>query len=328
MDNVAKNNESKDSRAIQTSLVAKTFDYLGIYIGVIILALWGLKLDANFLSQQYLLEMFAAEAQFLAIAITGAYFITYGGKMADLSIPCIMATAGFATIACLDVVGFYPALIIGVFAGSVIGLINGLCIGYLRVNPIIWTLAMNFIIDGVLRWFFKGRQIYPQNELFLAINENHISFYIIIFLIAFFLILSKATSFGHSVLMVGASEKVSKASGVNNGKVITAMFFISSITSAIAGICYCSSAKLATFETGLRYDFKVVTAIVLGGVTLQGGKGYLHGALGGLIFITFLENVMVLSNIQYYDREIIKGIMFICVVALGIHFAKKSGQHV
>jgi ribose/xylose/arabinose/galactoside ABC-type transport system permease subunit len=328
MDKLSKTSIPSDSRELKTSLGSKVLNTLGIYIGVIILALVGLVLDPLFLSPSHLLEIFAAEAQFLAIAIAGAYLITYGGKMADLSIPAIMTTAGFVTISCLEPFGFFPALLAGMLSGCFIGLINGLCIGFLKVNPIIWTLAMNFIVDGVLRWFFEGKQIYPQNDLFLAINQKNVPFYFLIFLITFFHLLTKSTKFGQSVLMVGASEKVSLATGVKNGKVITLMFVLSALCSAIAGICYCSSAKLATFNTGVGYDFKVVTAIVLGGVSLQGGKGYLSAAIGGLIFITFLETVMVLLGIQIYEQEIIKGVMFIAVVGFGVHLAKKAGRHV
>ncbi len=317
-----------DRREIKTSIVSKIMNALEIYMGVLILTFIGLILDPLFLSPSHLIEIFAAEAQFLAIAIAGAYLITYGGKMADLSIPAIMTSAGFVTISCLEPFGFYPALLAGLLSGCLIGFINGLCIGFLKVNPIIWTLAMNFIVDGILRWFFEGKQIYPENELFLAINQKSIPFYFLIFIILFFHFFTKSSRCGQSVLMIGASEKVAHASGVKNGKTITLMFVLSSLCSAIAGICYCSSAKLATFNTGAGYDFKVVTAIVLGGVSLQGGKGYLSGAIGGLIFITFLETVMVLLGIQIYEQEIIKGVMFIGVVGFGVHLAKKAGHRV
>jgi ribose/xylose/arabinose/galactoside ABC-type transport system permease subunit len=315
-------------RSKKTSSFVRLFESLGIYLGIVILILIGLWKDGDFLTPNNLLQMLKAEAQFLAIAITGAYLITYGGKMADLSIPAIMTASGFVTIYFLEPLGFYPAVFIGLGAGTLIGLINGLAVGVLNLNPIIWTLAMNFIADGVLRWAFSGNQIYPQNQMFLAINEKHYPLIILVVLIILFTILIKYTRIGHSVLMVGASEKVAKSSGVKNAKTITLMFLLSSVCSAIAGICYCSSAKLATFETGNGYDFKVVTAIVLGGISLQGGRGYFFGAIGGLIFITLLEVDMILFKINLYDQEIIKGLMFIAVVGLGVHLSRKAGRHV
>ena len=94
----------------------------------------------------------------LGIVAIGVTFITYSRHYLDLSIPAIMAFTGLVAISAQPL-GFVPSLLAGLAAGLAVGLLNGWAVGYLRLNPIIWTLAVAFFLDGFMRWIYASHQI-------------------------------------------------------------------------------------------------------------------------------------------------------------------------
>ena len=133
---------------------------LGVYGLVAVLFAAGCAISREFLTAENLLNALRA-VTLMGIVSVGVAFITYSRHYVDLSIPGIMALSGTVAVWALDY-GFAPSLAIGVGAGLLVGLINGLVVGYLRLNPIIWTLAMMSLLSGLIRWAYAGRQIYPD----------------------------------------------------------------------------------------------------------------------------------------------------------------------
>lgn len=326
---------NSDARTLEVGFVKRILNYLGIYAVILLILPLLLIWDSSFLNVSNIGSMLVG-IQHLLVVIIGASFITYSGKMADLSIPSTMAMAGFVSISLLPM-GFLPALLAGIFSGAVIGLINGWGIGYLKLNPIIWTLAMNFILRGLLQWYFSGTQIYPPEnttgDLYLMIASTRVLGFIpvpilcAILLFFIFHYLMRYSKFGRTVRLIGSSEKVAQTTGVNVSKILIIVFILSSICTALGGISLCSSARNATFDSGLGYDFSAVTAIVLGGISLQGGKGFLSGAIGGLILIAIIENVLSsIPGMSIYWQEMIKAVIFISVVAINTRISTKVGK--
>ena len=308
---------------------------MGIWTMLIVLVIAGSLLSSKFLQPANLLDILR-NVTLLGIVSIGVSFITYGKHYVDLSIPAIMACAGMATVSALPW-GIGPGLACGLLAGLTIGLVNGYVVGYLRVNPIIWTLTMVFLLDGLLRMVYSGHQIYPDagtagGAAFLGISQLRIfgvfpgATLIMLALIAAGQWLMKRTRFGSQTQLTGAAYEVARLSGVPVERIVLLTFLVSAFTSTIAGLLLTSMNRQGTFDTGIGYDFDAVTAVVLGGVALTGGRGSVVGVLGGLLVIGVLVNLMTLIGLNSFAQMVVKGVVFVVVVGLTSWLSRRTGR--
>ena len=154
-----------DLRAVRTGSFSSIMNTAGVYgIAVLFLAL-GALLQAtgaigNFLSPQNMLNIVDAVA-LVGIVAVGMAFVTYSGNYADMSVPTTMGFTGYICIELLRY-GFGVAILGALAVGLLIGLFNGLVVGRFKANPIIWTLAVNYVTMGVIRLVWVNKQIYPD----------------------------------------------------------------------------------------------------------------------------------------------------------------------
>ncbi len=333
--NDAQASAPQDGRRLRISLARRIATGLGVYTILLFLFIAGAVVFPKFATAGNLLNILQ-NITLLGIVCVGAAFVTYSGHYVDLSIPAIMAFTGLAAISAQPM-GVLPSLFVGLSAGLLIGAINGYVIGYLRVNPIIWTLAMAFLLDGFLRWFYQGRQIYPDpatpaGAVFLGLSQQKFWDWLplpTLLMLGFVLVghgLMKFTKFGSQVQLVGSAYEVARLSGVPTSRVVMHVFVLSAFTTAIGGLLLTSMNCQGTFETGLGYDFNAVTAVVLGGVGLAGGRGSIAGVLGGVLVIGTLLNLMVLLGLGSFAQMVVKGMVFIAVVGTTGWFARRSGR--
>ena len=314
---------------------AKLYDIFGIYIVAAIFCIIGCFVSPKFATTGNFLDILYGTA-LLGIVATGMAFITYSGNMADLSLPSIMAFSGIITVASLPL-GLVPALILGVLAGMLIGAMNGLVVGRLNANPILWTLAVTFFMEGFMRFAWSNNQVYPDTEpgtsgaAFIHIFRTQIygipSVVIVMLLmfIAGYFIMTR-TRFGIESKLVGSSRDVAKTSGINVRKVVLLDFIIASFAASIAGIYITSMTKLGVFYLGKGYDFKAVTAVVIGGVMLSGGSGNMFGVFGGVLVIGLMSNIMTFLGISIMTQNIATGTIFVLVVGIHQLQLRKQGK--
>jgi ribose/xylose/arabinose/galactoside ABC-type transport system permease subunit len=313
------------------------FNRMGAWLVVALLVLLGaIAFQSDFLKTDNLMTIVRA-ITIIGIVSVGVAFITYGGHYVDLSIPSIMICTGFVTTSLLPY-GIVVSLAGGVGVALLIGCINGYIVGYLRLNPIIWTLAMNFLLEGVLRMAYRGMQVYPETaegtagHAFLQLYNYELPLRIplmtgaLLVLTLWMAWLMGRTRFGRLVQFTGASYEAARHSGVDVRRVVLLTFVLSSFTTAIAAIFLTSGSQAATFELGKGFDFAAITAVVLGGVLLTGGRGSIAGVLGGVLVIGLLDNLLVLGGTGSFDQMLVRGLVFIAVVALTSYGNRKGGR--
>jgi ribose/xylose/arabinose/galactoside ABC-type transport system permease subunit len=272
----------------------------------------------------------------LGIVAIGVAFTAYGKHYVDLSIPAVMTCAGMAAVSALPW-GIGAGLACGLLAGLAIGFVNGWVVGYLRVNPIIWTLAMVFLLDGLLRMVYSGHQIYPDaatpgGSAFLGLSQLNVlgvfpgTTLFMLGLAAVGQWLMKRTRFGAQTQLTGAAYDVARLSGVPVERIVMLTFLASAFTGTAAGLLLTSLNRQGTFDTGVGYDFDAVTAVVLGGVALTGGRGSVFGVLGGLLVIGVLVNLMTLLGLNSFAQMVVKGAVFVVVVGLTSWLSRRTGH--
>ncbi len=298
----------------------------GVYAVAGLLVLVGTQVSPNFLTAENFLNILSAVA-LLGIVASGMAFVTYSGSMADLSLPAIMAFSGIITVAALPL-GLPAALALGILAGLAVGAMNGLVVGRLNANPILWTLAVAFFMEGFMRFTWSNNQIYPDTEPGTAgaafirifrIQVGPVPLIVVVMLALFVvahLVLTR-TRFGKESRLVGSSRAAARASGIHVPRVVFLNFLVASFAASIAGIFITSMNELGVFYLGQGYDFRSVTAVVIGGVMLSGGRGHMPGVFGGVFVIGLLTNIMQFLGITSFRQNIVTGIVFIAVV--GIH---------
>ncbi len=329
----------KNSRSIKQSRVNIILEKLGIYSVAIILVVIGFAFFGNrFLSFNNFINMLDA-ITLLGIVSVGVSFVIYSGHFADLSIPTVMAFSGIIAVEFLKY-GIVPAIISGLVVGLIIGVINGYVIGKIRANPVIWTLAMAYVTKGLMRWIWLNKQIYPDVkggetgaghafiQLYRATVFGNVSvsllFMLILVVIGQFVF--KRTKYGQQLKIIGSNFEVAKMTGINVTRLAQSTYIISSLAAAVAGIFLASLGKVGAYYQGEGYDFRAITAVVIGGLSLAGGRGSVLGVLGGVLVIGLLGNIMTLMGIDTFSQSVVTGTIFIIVVGMNARSIRKLGR--
>lgn len=327
--------EARIERREVGHLLTSILSGAGIWFLVVLLLIVGTVTSPGFLSPDRLIGM-VQNVALLGIVASGVAFVTFSGHFADLSVPAIMALSGIVCVSSLRW-GLAPAILCGLASGLAVGVVNGLVIGRLRANPIIWTLVAAAVGSGFIRWAFNNRQAYPMGdtdagrafvELFGAKLFGAVPLTLVVLALAVIsgqLLLSR-TKFGARLKLMGSAYDVAKLTGIATPRITLAVFVLSALSASLGGVFLASLNKLGAEYIGKGYDFSAVTAVVLGGVTLTGGRGSMAGVLGGVLAIGLMENVLTLNGVGVDSQEVVKGLLFIAVVGTSGYLARRRGR--
>ncbi len=287
-----------------------------VLIGMIILFSF---LSSNFFTVDNFLNVLR-QVSMLGIAAVGFVFVLLTGGI-DLSIG---SQVTFVNIVCayfMVNMGMPPlaAVLLCILFTTIIGLVNGLIITKLNILPLITTLCMMNILKGLSYIICSGMPIFGFSDAFKFLGQGYIGpvpVPIIIMAIAFIaggFILTK-TYFGRYFYAVGGNEEAASLSGVNTTFVKILVYVLCGFFAGVAGVIWLSRVNSGQPVTGTGFEFDVLTAVVLGGVSTVGGEGDITGALIGVIIIGLLNNGLVLINVSEYFQLVIKGIVLLVAV--------------
>lgn len=302
----------------------------GTYMIVLFLLIAGCLVSDKFLSLTNLVNILDA-VSYLGILASGMALVTYCGQSVDLSTPSTIAVASFVSVLTLKF-GMFPMLFCTLASGVLIGALNGLVIGKFRINTVVWTLAMSFVFAGLIRVVFGSANIYPKEgnvELFEQISRYRVFGFIplgvivMVLLMAVLHIFISRSRIGRQFKLVGCSEEVAKYSGINVLKIIVLSFVGSGIAAAVTGLFIASLSISACYNYGTGYEFRAITAVVLSGMVLDGGRGSIAGVFGGVLAIGLLNNIMTLLGLNSFLQNVVTGIVFIVIVWFTNYTTKK-----
>lgn len=218
--------------------------------------------------------------------------------------------------------GVLTAIAAGTLAGLGVGLINGMVITRLGIDPFITTLAMLSVVRGLVYIISNQYNVnVPDGSGFLTLGRGHvghvpISVLVFAVLFAAAWLLERRTTIGRSIHALGGNQAAARLCGVPMSSIRTATYAISGACAALAGVILTAQVGLAVPYQGAGYELDVIAAVVVGGVSLTGGTGsVLVGALGS-IFIGVLLNGMALLNVSAIWQMVIQGAVIIAAVAL------------
>jgi ribose/xylose/arabinose/galactoside ABC-type transport system permease subunit len=264
--------------------------------------------------------MIARQVAMLGISAVGMTCVILTSGI-DLSVGSIMGITNIVGALLMTAAGLpiWLAVLITLLMSAVIGLINGIFVAYVRVPALITTLAMMTVLRGVGYVLCGGMPVWGLPESFKVLGQGYlgpIPIPVLIMLAVFLLgwIFLNRTRHGRYLYGLGGNREAVRLSGVYTARTETLGFVISGLLTGLAGIIMLSRINTGQPKIGTGYEMDVITAVVLGGVSIMGGEGSLVGVLIGVLITGVLANGMILMDVSEYYQQITKGLVLLFAV--------------
>lgn len=305
----------------------------GALIALILLFIFASFRYDYFLST-YNIDTFLSNNTILVLLAVGETFAIMTGGI-DISLGSVAALSAVVAARLSDH-GLWPALGGVLVVGILVGLINGLAITWLRVPPFIATLAM---LIGA-----RGMALIVSNNATISANASNdfpllyggtlfglpIPIYVLFVTFLVSAIVLNYTRFGRHVLAIGGNEEAARLMGLPVERVKLAVYMISGVLAALAGLLLASQTFAGNPNEGIGWELSAIAAVVVGGTLLTGGKGTLFGSLVGALLLGLIFNVLNFENgyglisLSSYWETVIRGTFLFIVVILQNRLAARK----
>ena len=295
---------------------------------VIAVLIVGYIVDHKFLSGANLMNILTTMSA-ISLIVLAEVFVLIVGKM-DLSLESTFGLApGIAIWACMgtaDVGAFgwtsqWMAIPMALLVGVAVGLINGLLIVKFGLNGFIVTLAMLTALRGLLTFITGGQTLrnvpaaitYLGGADFLGIPVNVV---IVIVLFAVSFVVLTYTRLGRALYAIGGNTGAAKAAGIQSDRIVWGVLILASTLAALGGLIYTGQFASVQVSQGDGYIFQVFAACVIGGVSLNGGRGSVVGAFLGILLLTLIQKLLSYAEVSADSIKFISGALILLALII------------
>lgn len=285
---------------------------LGMIPAIAVAVIVGAIVSPVFLSSQNVVNILQQSAE-LSVVVIAQALIVISGRF-DLSQESVV---GFAPMIAAWVVvpaasgglglGLPPALgLIILFAvGAVIGAVNGLLVVRLGLNAFIATLAMLILLRGATLGVANGRTLSNLPPEFTGLGSTSalgipLSIWIAAILFLAATLFARYHRHGRSLYVIGGNSRAARAAGIRVERVTLIVYIVGGLLSALAGLLFMGRLGAVTANQGQNMIFTVMAALVIGGISLNGGRGTMFGALTGVLLLGVISNILTLSALSSF----------------------------
>ena len=276
-------------------------------------------------------NIFRASAIIGVMALGQTIVIISGGF--DLSVGAVSAATGMAAAWMLQQgYSFITSIFIAIFIGGLIGIVNGTITGYGRINPLITTLGMMSIVRGLGFIISGGYDIAISNKTFLKMGSGQIFNvpYVAIILVLLFLVVGLTIpkfSFGRYMYAIGSNERACVLAGVRVNRWKLVFYGTCGALAGLAGAITSARVGVGAPQINMGVELGVITAVILGGTALTGGKGKILGTFLGLLIVSTMSNGLVMLSVPTFYKYVATGSLLLIAVMYDewrrSHFAKR-----
>lgn len=310
-------NPAAAPRASRRNLLRRVPDTAPLFVLLIGLAIFFSIRSEFFLNYDNFLNILTAAA-ITGIIAAPATLLLVAGQF-DLSVGSALTFCGVVMAKLAEDQALVVALAGAVAAGAGIGMLNGVLVTVVRVNPLITTLGTLAAFAGLARVLSNGQTVPMQDfgGLGTARPLFDIPLPVLIFagVVVVFYVAMRYTVFGRSMYAIGANPVAARLAGIRTGHLIFAGFVLSGLCVALAALINVSQLSAASTQAGNGLELSVITAVVLGGASLAGGRGTILGTLFGLLVIAVLNNGLTLLNVNSFWQDVARGTLLILAVS-------------
>jgi ribose transport system permease protein len=311
-------------RALDWGTVGPWLRDRGVYVAFAVLVVFNAIVTNNFLSLGTLYNLLIQVSPVLLVSLGLALVI--GTEGIDLSVGAIMALAS-ASVPLYLGYGWPVALAIALVVGMLAGLVNGSLVAFAGVQPIVATLAILVAGRGLAQIFTGGQLLIVNDPVVLALGQARpfgIPAPVIVAAVAVLLVafLMKRTTFGRYVVAIGGNRSASFLSGHPVRRTLLAVYAISGILAAVAGIV--ATARLGASDAsniGVLIELSAITAVVVGGTPLTGGRVRLAGTVMGALLMQLISTTFISNNLPFTWAQVLTA----CIILIAVYVQKGRG---
>ena len=293
----------------------------GLALVFVLTLAWNAAFAPEFLTVQNQINLFQLSIEKIIVALVMTLIII--NAEIDLSVASVMGLSA-AVFGYLVNIGWDGgtaiALCLGV--GLAAGLVNATLSARFGIPSLVVTLAMLIAFRGLARVLVKDNSLggFPGWVTDLGqkglVGPVPLSLVLFVLLLAVLWVLLHRTGFGRQVVMIGTNAEVARFSGLNVGRVKAVLFVMSSTVAALAGVLYAARLGSVRGDSALGFELDIITMVLMGGVSIFGGKGSMAGVLLSILIILNLRNGMALMNITGHIQTGVIGVLLIASVLL------------
>ncbi|MFC6269683.1 ABC transporter permease [Frigoriflavimonas asaccharolytica] len=240
----------------------------------------------------------------------------------DLSVGSIVALLAVTFAILINVVILPVAIVLILAIGFGLGSVSGYLVAYQKMAPFIATLALMTIARGLGFIYSKGSPVTFDSDggVFMSDFANNSTLLVPNIAIVFFIIVALAAVmlrynvFGRLIIAMGSNEEASRLSGIRVNKYKFLVYAISGSLAALAAIITASRTNLGSPNMGVSWELDAIAAVVIGGASLNGGKGTAINTLMGVLILGLIGNILNLLNVPSYPQQVVKGVIIILAV--------------
>lgn len=275
----------------------------------------------NFFQSQNITLMLTSAAITFLVAIGMTFVLLSGGF--DLSMGAVLALSGIALGSLYNDVGLNiaPSIVLTLLLAGAVGAANGFFIGRLGLSFLVVTLGTSSLVFGCLNLWSNGQTTSvasPPLDNFAFGTALGVPFPVIgmiaVYCLAAYVL--RWTYFGRDVYAVGGSPDAARLSGIKVSQTIVVVYLLAGLLAGVAGVLQVARVGAASPQVGTSVVFDAAAAVLLGGTSLGGGVGGVHGTVIGVLFLAVLQNGLALAGVESYWQQVVTGLILIGVIAI------------
>lgn len=307
------------SHGARSDFVARHFGVLSISVVFIVLfAFFSIRADA-FLTIDNIVNVLRQIAPTIVVAVAMTFVITTGAI--DLSVGSIVGLTAAALALLAQSGNAALALVVTLLIGAVIGAVNGALTAYGRLQSFIVTLAALTAVRGVALLITGGYSTPISSTLLLPLGQGKLlglytPTWIAIITVAAAWYVFTQTRFGRYIVAVGSNAESLRRSGVDIRQIRMAALTLTGVFAGAAGVITATRLASGSSNSGTAFELEVITAVVLGGTSLMGGRGSVIGSAIGALTLGIISNGLVLLRVDVYWVPIVQGTILIVAIFL------------
>jgi ribose transport system permease protein len=302
----------------------------GVFVFTALLLLFASVFVDGFASVDNITDVFNRAAP-IGIVAVGMTFVVISANYLDLSVVAQVATSAVLLIAVSNSDNMLFGMALGVLVAIVYGIVNGVAVGVFRANAVIVTLSTTFVGLGILRWASGGSIYFGDPDGVIAtFGKTEIGPFplamlvLIVVTLAMHFVLTN-TTFGFLIKSFGSNREATRLAGVNTPLVVIGAFTVSAFGALLGGWVLAAFSNTAVSSMSDGFDFEALAAIIVGGTSVFGGKGSVLRTLLGVVFVSALTNIMVLSGFGFGSQQMAIGALIVLAVSVDA-LARKVGS--
>lgn len=302
----------------------------GVFVFTALLLLFSAIFIDGFASLDNITDVFNRAAP-IGIVAVGMTFVVISANYLDLSVVAQVATSAVLLIAVSNSNNMLLGMALGLLVAIGYGVVNGVAVGVFKANAVIVTLSTTFIGLGLLRWA-SGGSIYfgDPDGVISTFGKTEVGPFplamlvLIVVTLAMHFVLTN-TTFGFLVKSFGSNREATRLAGISTPLVVIGAFTVSALGALLGGWVLAAFSNTAVSSMSDGFDFEALAAIIVGGTSVFGGKGSVLRTLLGVVFVSALTNIMVLSGYGFGYQQMAIGALIVLAVSVDA-LARKAGS--